>query len=214
MRRLLTLAAGAVSLAFLFGAGGASAAQPEHFLCTEGASTGCVMSLGTGGTSITVGSDGEATFDPFGAGSDTSDGIQFDSQWVGANTTGWVELTGPNSLGGNTWVLPACDSGGTCENGNVNEPVGTWEIPGATWSGLDGSAYVWGIGESGGGGWSDIITAYNGTDANGGIGAFLSFNSSPVPEPATWAMMLLGVGLVGAGLRVNRQRYAMGAGIA
>ena len=35
-----------------------------------------------------------------------------------------------------------------------------------------------------------------------------------VPEPATWAMMLLGVGLVGAGLRVSRQKNEAAAGAA
>jgi hypothetical protein len=29
-----------------------------------------------------------------------------------------------------------------------------------------------------------------------------------VPEPATWAMMIVGFGLVGAGLRLRRRREA------
>ena len=32
----------------------------------------------------------------------------------------------------------------------------------------------------------------------------LEFSTSPVPEPATWALMLVGVGAVGAGLRARR----------
>ena len=37
--------------------------------------------------------------------------------------------------------------------------------------------------------------------------------SSPlaVPEPATWAMLILGAGLVGAGLRFNRRRAPLAA---
>jgi len=33
--------------------------------------------------------------------------------------------------------------------------------------------------------------------------------SVSVPEPATWAMMLLGVGMIGAGLRMARRKNGM-----
>jgi hypothetical protein len=42
---------------------------------------------------------------------------------------------------------------------------------------------------------------------NNNIGAFDL--TLAVPEPATWAMMLLGVGMIGAGLRTNRRRNGM-----
>jgi len=38
------------------------------------------------------------------------------------------------------------------------------------------------------------------------VGALQTTFSNGVPEPATWAMMLLGAGLVGAGLRIARRR--------
>ena len=41
---------------------------------------------------------------------------------------------------------------------------------------------------------------------NRSYGALDSFTVSAVPEPSIWAMMLLGVGMVGAGLRSSRRR--------
>jgi hypothetical protein len=41
-----------------------------------------------------------------------------------------------------------------------------------------------------------------------------SIQLSAVPEPATWAMMLFGVGLVGAGLRVSRRKNAAAMSLA
>jgi hypothetical protein len=51
-------------------------------ICVEVDPAGCVIPLSFVGTSlsgltITIGSDGEAPWDPFGAGYDTSDGISF-----------------------------------------------------------------------------------------------------------------------------------------
>jgi len=44
--------------------------------------------------------------------------------------------------------------------------------------------------------------------------AYLGLNgaSAPVPEPAAWAMMLLGAGLIGGGLRLARRKEMMLAG--
>jgi len=36
----------------------------------------------------------------------------------------------------------------------------------------------------------------------------IHFGAGGVPEPATWAMMLLGVGMIGGGLRVSRRKDA------
>ena len=47
-------------------------------------------------------------------------------------------------------------------------------------------------------------TLNNGT-GTGAYGGVVSF-SPAVPEPATWALMILGVGLAGGALRVNRRR--------
>jgi hypothetical protein len=34
---------------------------------------------------------------------------------------------------------------------------------------------------------------------------------APIPEPATWAMVMLGVGLMGAGLRLSARGKAVSA---
>jgi hypothetical protein len=41
-----------------------------------------------------------------------------------------------------------------------------------------------------------------------------SIQLSAVPEPATWAMMLFGVGLLGTGLRMNRRKVVTGMAVA
>jgi hypothetical protein len=42
----------------------------------------------------------------------------------------------------------------------------------------------------------------------------LTITIDTVPEPSTWAMMLLGVGVVGAGLRMARRKDAMASSAA
>jgi hypothetical protein len=179
---------GLVGGAFLVGEASAQVASIP--LCTETDAGGCVMQLPVGGTIITVASDGEAPFDPFSSGLDTSDGIQFDSLWLPVQTTGWVQIPGTN-----TWIVPGCDSAGVCENGPVNEPIGQWDAPGNVWS----SAANFLIYESDGRTVSDVISIFN--DANGT--ANITFSSiESVPEPSTWALMLFGfAGLAFAGYR-------------
>jgi len=49
-----------------------------------------------------------------------------------------------------------------------------------------------------------LIENYNGLYAPGNW----TLTEVPVPEPATWAMMLIGLGALGASLRLSRRRFA------
>ncbi len=54
-----------------------------------------------------------------------------------------------------------------------------------------------------------LIGAAAGSDNNDGFKLYsVSFDAPAVPEPATWAMMILGMGMVGAGLRLRRRQTA------
>ena len=59
------------------------------------------------------------------------------------------------------------------------------------------------IGNSTGTGAGNLITQFN-TSAGAGVKVVYDYTVSPVPEPATYGMMLLGLGLVGAVARRRR----------
>jgi hypothetical protein len=142
------------------------------------------------------------------------------------DTSGFPGASGPNGFSGN----PFGGSGSTITNatgssvGAFTDPTASFLLAGVFTGGAV-SETPFAIGSS----YTVVVPAgatllYLGLPDAGGFngpsdyyfdnsGSFL-VNISAVAEPATWAMMLLGVGLVGAGLRVNRQRYAMGAPIA
>src|SRR5262245_13065397 len=105
-------------------------------LCTEG-TTGCVASftLTAGGVPIlvTVGSDAEVPFDPFGFGADTSDVIKFlIPAGTGITVTGltpaWIKFTASDG-NPNTWALPAAGIPGCgLENEPICEPAGLFRF--------------------------------------------------------------------------------------
>ena len=160
---------------------------------------GWVGAIPTSSPAIMVGSDGESPFDPFGAGFDTTDGIQLNSSWVpdpayaAAFAKGyWTQLPGTF-----TWVLPACING-VCENGNVYEPIAKWDFaPGSGWNPGTLSIVMY----DPNGEWSDSVIVAN--DGPGGS-ATIKFISDGAPEPATWAMMLLGFAGIGYAIRRSR----------
>lgn len=164
----------------------ASASARAVVIGTEDPVSGFVGPLFPGIAGYTVASDGEAAFDPFAVGFDVSDGIRLNNSfhWFQAANSQWTQTDAF------TWVIPAANPGPGCGPENVNtcemvghfisaspwNPnfVGTWEIMDA-----DGSI-------------GDVITTFN--TANG---AEITFQSGPVPEPSEWALMAMGLGVIG-----------------
>lgn len=186
LRHLMAAGALAVTLA------GAAAANAYTVIGTEGPNgfVGNFLESAFPGTQYIVASDGEASFDPFGAGYDTSDGLNLSAvgfTWTQAGDSSW------NDLGNQTWVLPAVIPGCGAENETTCEPRGHFISPSA-WN--PAAVGRWALIEPDGT-LSDLIVTYN--DANG---ANLLFYSDPsIPEPSTWAVLLLGTFGVGAALR-------------
>ena len=166
--------------------------------CVEDPVTGCVAQLPVGGTTMWVASDGEATFNPWGYTTDTSDQVALDSIWQQSPGSTWTFC--PNCVGpaGTTqvWVLPACING-ICENGNVPETVGYWDAPGYTWN-FSGELYAFIMYDPDGtvSDWAKI--------GNFGPGGDAAFAFSSTPEPSS--LLLLGSGLLGA-IGVARRRF-------
>ncbi len=186
----------------------ATAGYADTTVCVETSGGGCVADLLNGafaGFAVNVASDGEASFDPFGAGFDTSDGIQFvgfasiqGQPWVSYGSTAWLPVADPNGGVPQTWVLPADLSSIGCgvENFTTCEPVGAWYQPGFFWN-VPANTYV--ILDPDGN-WSDTITLGNfGPNGN----AAITFASDPVPEPGS--LLLLGSGLIGVAGTIRRK---------
>ena len=187
--------------AFAVALAGAAAANAYTVIGQEtdsGGFVGNLLEANFPGTKYLVASDGEASFDPFGAGYDTSDGLNLSGvgyQWDQVGNA-WT------SLGNQTWVIPAnLDSIGCgVENSTTCEPIGSFISPSA-WNPAAIGTFV--ILESDGS-ISDVIKTYNDDAGN----AHLLFSSDPsligVPEPSTWAVMMVGLFGMGAALRRRR----------
>jgi hypothetical protein len=188
-----------LSVVALLGAFPALSRGDTVVLGVEDPVNGLVAAIATSSPPILVASDGESAFDPFGAGFDVSDAIQFapGSGWIPdpryANSFGpglWTLL--PDLV---TWVLPA-------SNGNelINEPFGAWILPGAAW--VPGTPDTQLILEADGT-ISDILLVTN-SGPNGE--AQIIFQS--VPEPAGMALLGLGLGIAGVASARLRRRGA------
>ena len=192
--------AGALSALVLAGSAQAQSAFGTTVV-VEDPVTGFVGAIPTSQPPIMVASDGEASFTPFGLTFDVSDAIMLNGDWApdpayaaAFGPDGWQQA--PNTY---IWYLAACLAG-ICENGDVVEPIGKWYfVPGGSWAaGTQNLLITDSQGE-----FSDFVGVAN-DGANGG--ATITFQSGgAVPEPATWAMMLLGFGGIGFAMRRRRK---------
>jgi hypothetical protein len=123
---------------------------------------------------------------------------------AGGFTTGFsFNYSDPFTSGGNVQVFSGLDGTGTLL-ASFNLPLTTGSCPGY------GAQYC---------PFFPVGVAFAGTAQSvlfGGVANQVVFDdvtfgsSSPgVPEPATWAMMLLGVGMIGGGLRIARRKSGM-----
>jgi hypothetical protein len=194
------LLAGAAVAAFMIAG---TAAKADTVLGTESDSTGFVGDIFSPFGYI-VASDGEASFDPFGAGYDTSDGLDLSAvgaafNWQQASDSHW------NDIGNFRWVLPADLSAIGCgvENNTTCEPTGHFFATTPWNPGFTGTFLIL---DSDGHTISDRIVLYNDANGNGNL-KFFSDPNLGVPEPATWTIMLTGFFGLGAMLR-RRQAAA------
>jgi len=205
VKRLLSVLGVAAALAAFAGLGNATTVV----LCPgsgEG-SDGCVADIPTAVPALSVASDGESGFFPFGLSIDTSDAVQLNANWIpdpafaDAFAAGfWTNLPGTS-----IWYLPANTPCGN-ENEPICEPVAKWYIPGAQWNAgtpdtlliFEGAAFDSDL--------SDVILVNN-TGGPNGTDASITFYSDPnlpaaAPEPASLALLSIGM----AGLAFARRR--------
>lgn len=171
----------------------------------EDPANGFIGTIPTSVTPVIVASDGEAAFHPFGITFDVSDAISLNGNW--APDPAYAAAFGPNGWqqlpGTFIWYLPACDAQQVCENGNVHEPIGKWDFtPGGQW-GPDAMSIEMSDAD---GSFSDLALIAN--DGPGGE-ATVTFQSGAVPEPSTWAVML--IGLAGIGYAARRRKRTVAA---
>jgi len=193
MRAAISRTTSACGLAVIVSCFALFPAKADTIIGTEDPQSGLVSDfLGTG---YLVASDGEASFDPFGAGYDTSDGINFSAitfPWYQASDSHWT------SLGNQIWVLPADLSAIGCgvETGTSCEPVGHFYSP----SGWVPSVLGWYTILDPNGAVSDRIYLYNDPSSQANV----QFYSDPVPEPGTIAIFVMG--LLALGLMLGKRR--------
>ena len=197
--------AGALSALVLAGSAQAQSAFSTTVV-VEDPVAGFVGPIPTSQPPIMVASDGESPFQPFGLTFDVSDAIMLNADWApdpgyasAFGVNGWQQV--PETY---IWYLIACPIVGVCENGDVVEPIGKWYFtPGSGWAaGTQNLLITDSEGE-----FSDFVGVAN--DGPNGAATITFQSGGAVPEPATWAMMLLGFGGIGFAMRRRNQRPAL-----
>lgn len=197
--------AGMGALVCLFASGPASGQAFGTLNAVEDPATGYVGTIPTSQTPVIIASDGEAAFHPFGLTFDVSDAISLSENWApdpayaaAFGTNGWQQEPGTF-----IWYLAACLSG-VCENGDVVEPIGKWDFtPGTGWSSDAQNIQL----TDSDGTFSDFIGIAN--DGPNGTATVTFQSGGAVPEPVTWAMMIVGFGAIGWQLRRRSSNLAL-----
>lgn len=199
------LLAGALSALALTGTAQAQAQAFGTLQVVEDPVRGYIGQIPTSQTPVIVASDGEAPFHPFDLSVDVSDAISLSAAWT--PDPAFAAAFGPNGWqqapGRFVWYLLACRAP-ECEN--IVEPVARWDfLPPPAGEGWSAGAQNILISQSDGT-FSDFIGVAN-NGVNGG--ATVTFQSGgAIPEPATWAMMLVGFAATGFTMRSRRRSLA------
>ena len=209
MIKSVMIGTAALAMGLAAAVAGSAPAYAFNATCTEDTNTGCVIAFAGGSAgSYFAFSDGDSgTADPFNFGfTGYSDAILMGeaSGWTQIGS-GWTATTGTY----NGQTTPAWYTAGG------SEPVGLFQFTGP-WSGLPASGvFSVGIYEAPGdivpgtNGVSDIILAYN-VNGMARIAFYSGDSNVTIPEPATWAMLLLGFGGLGfAGYRARKRTAAL-----
>lgn len=120
----------------------------------------------------------------------------------GSDTAIDLAVSGQNISGGNNKLDICFTAGATCSGGSNNGP----RAPGETWAGDLGIEFTSALPSSITLA-NPIIRFQNTVPTGSDIGT--PGGTPPVPEPATWAMMLMGFGATGVALRRSRRRKVL-----
>jgi hypothetical protein len=185
MRKIILGLMGAAAMA------GASAASAQITTCTTTANTICTLDQGMGGTT-TAGFSASNLGNPFFETLSFNTAVLGNLQ-VGVSTTatGTANDTDFSSI---LLFGPGLAAGGVLVPNVSGDPVPGTELNSRFFENLAAGSYRL------------EIRGTPGTNQTGSFGGSLAFSAAnAVPEPGTWAMMLLGFGAMGVSMRPRRK---------